>query len=170
MGRGENSGVLKSPHIHPGIRESRPAHADPAPCDTPGMLKGFSSSSSSSSLIWVITAAVTVLGTDPDPGRCTVTASAAQAALGFVSLKANQPTYSSLTPALRPTVAGPRPPHPPPVDRVTSGIPNVPKDLIGMYRNDGSICWHVQGFYFDAIVQAPHPHPPELRRPQIGAS
>lgn len=73
MGRRENSGVLKSLHIHPGIRESRSAHTNPAPCDTPGMLKGFFFFTN----LGNYRSGHGAKNRARDPGRCTVTASVA---------------------------------------------------------------------------------------------
>lgn len=129
--RGENSWVLKFLHIHPGIRESNShsAHTNPAPFDTPGMLKFFFF--------------ITNLGNyhsghgaknrDRDPGRYAVTARVAEAVLCFVLLKPELPTNSSLTSLQQPIFGDYNACQL--VYCVPSGLPNIPMSVVK--------CWDV---------------------------
>lgn len=101
--------MLKSLHVHPGIRESnsQSAHISPA-CVTLLECRSF--------FFAFFFPFFTNLGNyrsghgaqnrDRDPGRCTVTASAAEAVLCFVLPKPNLPTNSSPTSARRPIFGG----------------------------------------------------------------
>lgn len=128
--RGENSWVLKSLHIHPGIRESssHSAHTNPALVTLLECWSFFFFFTNLSNY----RSGHGAQNRDRDPGRCTVTARVAEAALCFVLPKPNLPTNSSLTSLQQPIFGGCNACRL--VYCVASGIPNIPipTECVGM--------------------------------------